>query len=401
MHILFVSESYPPTSGGVATSTRRIASSLTKLGVQVDVVCFDNCRKFDDNIMSVQDYCDIQIDESIRIFNLGPFFIKRSDINADEIAEKKKAVLRRRLYNQLLQLNNEYGPYDLILAFYLYNPGFLSLFLSRELGIPLITGVRGNDIGTNIFDLNRFAVTQWVVDGSSRIICVNDHLKKMLNLFAPHASKKVSVIHNSVDISVYERPKQKDRVSLIHKFGWNESDTILVFNGNLREKKGAQILIEAVNNCGENNIRLLLIGKQPNKEEIGALFNTWNSLCSNNIAACTNHLERNEIPQLLNACDIVLMPSIEDGLPNGLLEGMAAKNSPIVTDIFSDIIIDNMNGLVVPKNDVQSLKNAIIHLSKNKNLAKQLGLEARKTVEHWTPEQEAKKYLEVFNEVIG
>jgi len=82
--------------------------------------------------------------------------------------------------------------------FYLLNAGYLALFASRELSIPFIAGVRGNDIGRNIFHTQRFGVIQSVIHGADKIVCVNEHLKRRMLVAFPEAISKTSIIPNSI-----------------------------------------------------------------------------------------------------------------------------------------------------------------------------------------------------------
>ena len=67
---------------------------------------------------------------------------------------------------------------------------------------------------------------------------------------------------------------------------------------------------------------------------------------------------------------IVCSPSIHDGTPNTLLEGIACGCFPIAGDLESirEWITPNENGLLFDSNDPQSIANALIEAIENKNL---------------------------------
>jgi glycosyltransferase involved in cell wall biosynthesis len=67
---------------------------------------------------------------------------------------------------------------------------------------------------------------------------------------------------------------------------------------------------------------------------------------------------------------ILVSPSIHDGTPNTLLEGMACGCFPVAGDLESirEWITPNENGLLFDSNDPQSIANAIINSIENKNL---------------------------------
>src|SRR5574338_1712865 len=104
MKIGFISEHYPPTDGGVATSTQRVARHLHRLGARVHVLCFDHSRPMTD-----KDYVVEEVDEGVRVSRVGPFFLKQAGASADRIPEKVKATLRRRAFNRMIQALKDGG----------------------------------------------------------------------------------------------------------------------------------------------------------------------------------------------------------------------------------------------------------------------------------------------------
>ena len=78
---------------------------------------------------------------------------------------------------------------------------------------------------------------------------------------------------------------------------------------------------------------------------------------------------------LYATADIFVLPSYAEGLPNAMIEAMAAGLPVVVTPVGSipDVIVDNSNGLVVPPRDVPALTNALDYLSKAPEERKRLG----------------------------
>ncbi|MBK6877782.1 MAG: glycosyltransferase [Ignavibacteria bacterium] len=74
----------------------------------------------------------------------------------------------------------------------------------------------------------------------------------------------------------------------------------------------------------------------------------WNKLKANNTIYATGHIPRMDVNDWMIGGDIVVMPSLDDGMANGLLEGMALGLCPVVSDVFSDVVQQNENGLIVP-----------------------------------------------------
>jgi glycosyltransferase involved in cell wall biosynthesis len=114
---------------------------------------------------------------------------------------------------------------------------------------------------------------------------------------------------------------------------------------------------------------------------------------------------RNDIPDLLAACDIVALPSIREGLSISLLEAMAAGKPVIATDIGSnrEATNDGLGALLVPPSDSRALADSILRLSKDYTLRAELGATAKAIfLSRYTEEgmlrQYGKLYLDLVNE---
>lgn len=396
MKVGFIVEHYPPTEGGVATSAQRVARELTKLGLDITVLCFDSVRPLDS-----EEFITEENDNGVKVFRVGPFFLKQKSINVDSLPEKIKATFRRKAFNQMISILKE-NKVDLIMSFYLLNAGYLALFVAREFQIPYVAGVRGNDIGRNIFNVERFSVVQWVVNGATNIVCVNEHLKQRMLLAFPDASNKTSVISNGVVASNEIISKEESRNRINQVTGWKKEDLIFVFTGTLREKKGVVPLVKALEICNNDLIKLLVVGPEIGSVEAKLCGTLWNKLKADNIIYTTGHLPRNEVNNWMIGSDVVIMPSLDDGMANGLLEGMALGLCPVVSDVFIDVIQQDKNGLIVSCNDSKSLAEVFNELSKNRDLINSLGINAKKSIENnHKPEIEAQKYLHLFKTILS
>jgi len=91
---------------------------------------------------------------------------------------------------------------------------------------------------------------------------------------------------------------------------------------------------------------------------------------------------RQDVPDVLAACDIYVLPSLWEGLPIGLLEAMAMGRAVIGTrvDGTSEVLRDGENGLMVEPGDVGALAGAILRLAGDGELRESMGARAVETV---------------------
>lgn len=92
---------------------------------------------------------------------------------------------------------------------------------------------------------------------------------------------------------------------------------------------------------------------------------------------------RRDVPQILAASAVSVLPSFSEGISNTLLESMAAGATVVATRVGGtpEIIEDGEHGLLVPPGDAQALADAICRLLEDPLLAARLSAQARKRVE--------------------
>ena len=91
---------------------------------------------------------------------------------------------------------------------------------------------------------------------------------------------------------------------------------------------------------------------------------------------------RSDVPALLSAVDVSVMPSLNEALSNVLLESMAAGAAVVATDVggTAEALVNGKNGLLIPPADPHVMAAAIIHLIDNPPLARELGHRAKRTI---------------------
>lgn len=369
---------------------------MYKQGIGVQVLCFDHSRPINSD-----DYIIAEHDGDVEVSRVGPFFLKQPAISVNAIPEKIKAMFRRRTFEQMVRILRK-KEVDLILSFYLLNAGYLAQFVAHELGLPHIAGVRGNDIGRNIFNVERFAVIQWIINSADKVVCVNEHLRKRQLLAFPATGSKTEVITNGVIMPGAQLSYADCRKKVQLATGWDDEILRLVFIGTLREKKGVTTLLKALallRNRGP--VRLLVIGPSLGSVELKQCEDLWTQLKGEGLIFVTGMMPRSDVNQWAAGCDVIVMPSLDDGMANGLLEGMTLGLCPVVSTVFSDVITDNETGMVVPCGDENALAEAIYRLANDRGKLILLGKNAKTAVAGHDPAKEAIAYKTLFQSLLS
>lgn len=92
---------------------------------------------------------------------------------------------------------------------------------------------------------------------------------------------------------------------------------------------------------------------------------------------------RTDIPELLSAMDVFVLPSYREGMPLVVLEAMAMARPVVATSIRGcrEIVVDGDTGILIPPHNVPALAEAITRLLSDRDMARRMGLEGRKRVE--------------------
>jgi glycosyltransferase involved in cell wall biosynthesis len=88
---------------------------------------------------------------------------------------------------------------------------------------------------------------------------------------------------------------------------------------------------------------------------------------------------RQDVPELLASMDILVLPSLREGLPRSLQEAMATGIPVVATDVKGDrdLVRHEETGLLVPPRDPEALAQAILKLLQDEDLAERMGKRAR------------------------
>ena len=111
---------------------------------------------------------------------------------------------------------------------------------------------------------------------------------------------------------------------------------------------------------------------------------------------------RDDVPQLMNACDIITSSSYSEAFPLVIGEAMSCAVPCVVTDVGDSSWIVGSTGLVVPPRDPKALANAwieLINIGKKRRSA--LGTEARKRIcHHFSLAAIVQRYQNLYEELI-
>jgi glycosyltransferase involved in cell wall biosynthesis len=112
---------------------------------------------------------------------------------------------------------------------------------------------------------------------------------------------------------------------------------------------------------------------------------------------------RRDVPDLLKAMDIFVLPSYSEGVSLALLEAMAAGLPVIATEVggLPEVVEHEKTGLLIPPRDVEALAGALGRLLADPAWARQLGANARAHVrKHFSLDRLGREINEIYEELV-
>jgi len=202
------------------------------------------------------------------------------------------------------------------------------------------------------FRLMRGARVQQRLLGSRlvRRIAVSGEIARRLEALFGWPRQQITVVYNGIGVEV--QPATAD-ASLRAQLLGNHTAVVLV-PARLDPLKGHEFLLEAARRL--ENVSVVLAGEGPERARLEQLAEKLG------VSARVTFLGfRSDIPQLLACADVVVLPSLAEGLPLAVLEAMSAGTPLVATAIggTDEAVTDGVTGLLVPPRDGNALAEAV------------------------------------------
>lgn len=191
---------------------------------------------------------------------------------------------------------------------------------------------------------------------------------------------KVEVIYNGIEVERFKVPDAEEKRRAKVALGLEPDIIVAGTISRLSKQKGHTYLLRAFADLTRSfpELKLLVVGSGPLEDE---LKSQAEKLGLSESVIFTG--ARRDVPEILKALDIFVMPSLWEGFPVSLLEAFATGLPVVVSPVGGvvDAVKDRVSGLYVEPEDVDGLVAQISKLLKDNEMATGLGTEARKVVE--------------------
>lgn len=209
-----------------------------------------------------------------------------------------------------------------------------------------------------------------------RMIAVSGFIKRGLTEKFGVAAEQVRIIHNGIDPSQIEKASDAEAAQIREKFGVG-GEVVFSLVARITESKGHYDLIEACKLLPrELNYKCLIVGEGKDKQKLQALVALYG--LSEKVVFCGYQAN---IPALMKASDVILLPSHREPFGLTIVEGMFSGKPLLVSSSggIPEIVTNDREGIVFPVRDVAALAKAIVLLVGDPALRRRLGEEAYRT----------------------
>jgi glycosyltransferase involved in cell wall biosynthesis len=264
--------------------------------------------------------------------------------------------------------------------------------------VPIVITSRRN---TNIGGNAREFINRWTSCLDQKVIAVSEAARQAEIFRAGVPAEKVITIYNGIDPAPYQITDHRVAARLRQSLGIPANSLLIGTVSRLHPQKGIDCLLSALLPVRERfpEVRLLLAGDgelrpvlQTRAVELGlaetVIFTGM----------------RTDIPEFLAALDLFVLPSLWEGLPNVLLEAMAARKAIVATAVggTTELIRHGENGLLVPPQDTAGLSDAILNLLSDHNKRSQMGnMGYRRVCRDFSLTKMVKSTEAVYNELLA
>ena len=376
LRILWLTENYYPNRGGMAESCDRIVHSLRQAGLSIDVAHFAR------HLQAMR----------VETKRNGRYIACPT---GDDVSHAMNC-----LWNVITN-DEEAHSITHVVAFGGVLPLVAGPVYAAWLGVPLVTLIRGNDFDASIFAPKRGDILREALKRSARVCTVTQDKAAKIRALFPDI--RPVWIPNGIDLTEWEPlPSHLKRAA-----GWREKSVpqgrrVLGMFGQIKQKKGGLFFLQNLLDSGHSDrFHLLFAGDL--EEAVLDWLRQHEAEVSYSLYP---FMDRYELLTHYSACDLVVIASFYDGMPNVLLEA-ASLRIPLLASTaggMGDVLEDGRHGFLFYPGDTHACRRATARAARAADeQLKRFGEECRSLVgEKLTARIERDRYLlllvETFHE---
>jgi glycosyltransferase involved in cell wall biosynthesis len=285
-----------------------------------------------------------------------------------------------------------------VLHAHCFDPTFLGLLAARLAGVRFVFTRHHSDHHLRLNKRWHTRVDAWCGAHADHVIAVSAATKRIMTDIEGVPADRISVVYNGME--PLTQPSTEDVDSLRRELGLTTERVVLV-PARLHEEKGHRFLLDAISRIAARRgekMAVLLAGEGAARETLEK------EVQARALGPSVRFLgRRHDMPALILASDIVVVPSLAESFGIALLEAMSFGKAVVGTRTggVPEVVADGETGFVVPPADAQSLAEALERLLGDPSLARRLGEAGRARATVFTAERMMAGYERVYERLLS
>lgn len=232
---------------------------------------------------------------------------------------------------------------------------------------------------------------------ADRVVTVSEELRATILANVRIRPDKVQCLPNGVDLSRFGPRGARERVR--RELGFAADEIVIGSVGRHDPVKDYTSLLAAFAALRDAaRLRLLLCGDGPSNASLRALAR---DLGIEDRVVFTGF--RDDVPDVLTAIDVFVLPSVTEGMSNAILEAMASGLPCVATRVGGngELVSHGLNGLLVPPASPEKLHDALSYLVEDRGARLRMGRAGRARAEtRFSLEAMVARYEDLYEGLI-
>lgn len=355
MHLLILSDDYPSKGRPSFVFVQQLVHALLKQGVEISVVASQSVtHALAHRQKLLPKIYKVELESGLCYNVYRPYSFSFGN-NGKRITSLFKWFNQRNVDSVLRTINP-----DVLYGHFWHSANKLTVFAEKE-NKPLFVacGEGDNAMEELITTLNAESYNRLKRTVKGVISVSTENKRKCIENGLVDANN-VIVLPNCTDDKVFYAVNDKERNEIRARLGLKEDDFFILFVGGFIPRKGANRLSKAIGQLSDFRIKSAFIGKAMAGVES-------QPSCDGIIYKGT--LEHNKLPDFYRAADVFVLPTLNEGCCNAIVEALSC-GTPVISSNrpFNADILNQNNSILINPEDVNEIASAIRLIKESKEL---------------------------------
>ncbi len=275
-----------------------------------------------------------------------------------------------------------------------YKADLYAYAAARRTGVPVLATCHNwpdKSVALRVYEF----LDHMVLKRLPRVVAVSEGVAQSLRRFGMREGR-ISMIGNGIELDAFASAQP----TLAQEYG--KRDWLVVgMVGRLVPAKGADYLLRAARELLQSfpETLFVFVGEGPERGNLERLSRDLGMEANVVFAG-----QRQDMPGVYASLDLLVLPSLTEGMPMTILEAMAARKPVVATRVGAvpRIVIPEQTGLLTTPGNIQELRDALARLLADAGLRRRLGEQGHALVqEQYSAESMARNYLHLYESLLA